>query len=89
MLLVMAMCTMQSASFTAARTRDTKAVTSATATTRFVSQPTTRSLEFTKHVAYQYRQDTITIYDATDKVGNTTNIISVTTFPGAEYIHQG
>lgn len=34
-------------------------------------------------------QDTITIYDATDKVGNTTNIISITTFPGAQYIHQG
>lgn len=34
-------------------------------------------------------QDTITIYDVTNKVGNTTNIISITTFPGAEYIHQG
>lgn len=31
----------------------------------------------------------MTIYDVTDKVGNVTNIISITTFPGAEYIHQG
>ena len=59
-------------------------MTSATATTRLV-------IEATRHTARRspFGQDTITIYDATNKVGNTTNIISITTFPGAEYIHQG
>jgi len=84
-LLVMATSTMPSVLFTAARTRGTKVVTSAMATTRFVSH-WTLSIE---HAAYKIGQDTITIYDATDKVGNTTNIISITTFPGAQYIHQG
>jgi hypothetical protein len=42
-----------------------------------------------RDICYGYNEDTITIYDATNKVGNTTNIISSTTFPGAEYIHQG
>ena len=42
-----------------------------------------------RDICYGYNEDTITIYDVTDKVGNTTNIISITTFPGAEYIHQG
>lgn len=42
-----------------------------------------------RDICYGYNEDTITIYDATDKVGNVTNIISITTFPGAQYIHQG
>jgi len=42
-----------------------------------------------RDICYAYNEDTITIYDVTNKVGNTTNIISITTFPGAEYIHQG
>lgn len=42
-----------------------------------------------RDICYAYNEDTLTIYDATDKVGNVTNIISITTFPGAEYVHQG
>ncbi|PVH98897.1 hypothetical protein DM02DRAFT_595339 [Periconia macrospinosa] len=42
-----------------------------------------------RDICYGYNEDTITIYDVTNKVGNNSNIISVTTFPGAEYIHQG
>jgi choice-of-anchor B domain-containing protein len=42
-----------------------------------------------RDICYGYNEDTITIYDATDKDGNVTNIISSITFPGAEYIHQG
>ncbi|KAK5072009.1 hypothetical protein LTS08_000891 [Lithohypha guttulata] len=40
-------------------------------------------------ICYGYNEDTLTIYNVTDKVGNTTNIISITSFPGAEYVHQG
>ncbi|KAF2629561.1 hypothetical protein BU25DRAFT_429841 [Macroventuria anomochaeta] len=32
---------------------------------------------------------TLTIYDVTNKNGNVTNIISITSYPGAEYVHQG
>ncbi|KAL6704088.1 hypothetical protein ACN47E_008751 [Coniothyrium glycines] len=42
-----------------------------------------------RDICYGYNEDTFTIYDVTDKVGNTTNIISITSYPGAEYIHQG
>lgn len=42
-----------------------------------------------RDICYAYNEDTITIYDVTDKQGNVTNIISSITFPGAEYIHQG
>lgn len=76
--------TRESVWFTVAQTRGTKAVTFATATTRLVME-----LTVIKYAAHQPGQDTITIYDATNKVGNTTNIISITTFPGAQYIHQG
>ncbi|KLU85098.1 hypothetical protein MAPG_04130 [Magnaporthiopsis poae ATCC 64411] len=42
-----------------------------------------------RDICYGYNEDTLTIYDVTNKVGNVTNIISITTFPGAEYVHQG
>lgn len=42
-----------------------------------------------RDICYGYNEDTLTIYDVTDKNGNVTNLISVTTFPGAEYVHQG
>jgi choice-of-anchor B domain-containing protein len=42
-----------------------------------------------RDICYGYNEDTLTIYDVTDKVGNVTNIISISDFPGAEYIHQG
>jgi choice-of-anchor B domain-containing protein len=42
-----------------------------------------------RDICYGYNEDTLTIYDVTDKMGNVTNIISITTFPGAEYVHQG
>lgn len=42
-----------------------------------------------RDICYGYNEDTLTIYDVTNKVGNTTNIISITTFSGAEYVHQG
>lgn len=42
-----------------------------------------------RDICYGYNEDTLTIYDVTDKVGNVTKIISVSTFPGAEYVHQG
>ncbi|PPJ52396.1 hypothetical protein CBER1_09788 [Cercospora berteroae] len=41
-----------------------------------------------KDVCYGFN-DHLTIYDVTNKVGNTTTIISRTDYPGAEYIHQG
>ncbi|KAI9148186.1 hypothetical protein HJFPF1_12012 [Paramyrothecium foliicola] len=44
---------------------------------------------FGRDICYAYNEDTLTIYDVTNKVGNTTTIISITDFPGAEYIHQG
>lgn len=42
-----------------------------------------------RDICYGYNEDTMTIYDATDKKGNTTDIISITDYPGAEYVHQG
>ncbi|KAL8376846.1 hypothetical protein RB595_007803 [Gaeumannomyces hyphopodioides] len=42
-----------------------------------------------RDICYGYNEDTLTIYDVTNKVGNVTNIISITSFPGAEYVHQG
>lgn len=42
-----------------------------------------------RDICYGYNEDTLTIYDVTNKVGNTTTIISRTTYPGAEYVHQG
>ncbi|KAF2018535.1 hypothetical protein BU24DRAFT_385184 [Aaosphaeria arxii CBS 175.79] len=42
-----------------------------------------------RDICYGYNEDTLTIYDVSDKVGNTTNIISITSYPGAEYVHQG
>jgi choice-of-anchor B domain-containing protein len=42
-----------------------------------------------RDICYGYNEDTLTIYDVTDKNGNVTNIISRTTYPGAEYTHQG
>ncbi|OAL52974.1 hypothetical protein IQ07DRAFT_347315 [Pyrenochaeta sp. DS3sAY3a] len=42
-----------------------------------------------RDICYGYNEDTLTIYDVTDKNGNVTNIISRTTYPGAEYVHQG
>jgi choice-of-anchor B domain-containing protein len=42
-----------------------------------------------RDICYGYNEDTLTIYDVTNKVGNVTNIISRTSYPGAEYVHQG
>ncbi|KAL8342040.1 hypothetical protein RB601_005205 [Gaeumannomyces tritici] len=42
-----------------------------------------------RDICYGYNEDTLTIYDVTNKVGNVTNIISITSFPGAQYVHQG
>ncbi|CAH0045576.1 unnamed protein product [Clonostachys solani] len=42
-----------------------------------------------RDICYGYNEDTLTIYDVTDKVGNVTNIISIVDYPGAEYVHQG
>ncbi|KAH7311336.1 hypothetical protein B0I35DRAFT_377428 [Stachybotrys elegans] len=42
-----------------------------------------------RDICYAYNEDTLTIFDVTDKVGNVTNIISISDFPGAQYIHQG
>lgn len=33
--------------------------------------------------------DTLTIYDVTNKIGNTTKLISRVSYNGAKYIHQG
>jgi choice-of-anchor B domain-containing protein len=40
-----------------------------------------------KEVCYGFNEDTLTIYDVTDK--KTTNIISRTSYTGASYTHQG
>ncbi|KAF2150000.1 hypothetical protein K461DRAFT_230630 [Myriangium duriaei CBS 260.36] len=40
-----------------------------------------------KDICYGYNEDTLTIYDVTDKSSPT--IISRTTYPGASYTHQG
>ena len=42
-----------------------------------------------RDICYGYNEDTITIFDVTNKIGNTTTIISRTTYEGAQYIHQG
>jgi choice-of-anchor B domain-containing protein len=42
-----------------------------------------------RDICYGYNEDTLTVYDVTDKVGNVTNIISITSYPGAEYVRQG
>ncbi|KAK4443557.1 hypothetical protein QBC34DRAFT_416944 [Podospora aff. communis PSN243] len=40
-----------------------------------------------RDICYGYNEDTLTIYDVTDK--NTTKLISRTTYTGASYTHQG
>jgi len=45
-----------------------------------------------RDICYGYNEDTLTIYDATNKVGKTgkaSSIISRTTYEGASYTHQG
>lgn len=42
-----------------------------------------------RDICYGYNEDTMTIYDVTDKKGNNTKIIARVDFPGAEYVHQG
>ncbi|PNS16945.1 hypothetical protein CAC42_4909 [Sphaceloma murrayae] len=42
-----------------------------------------------RDICYGYNEDTMTIYDVTNKVGNQTTIISRTSYVGARYIHQG
>ncbi|KAL3419706.1 hypothetical protein PVAG01_08204 [Phlyctema vagabunda] len=42
-----------------------------------------------REICYAYNEDTITIYDVTNKIGNTTTIIARFSYEGAEYIHQG
>jgi choice-of-anchor B domain-containing protein len=42
-----------------------------------------------RDICYGYNEDTLTIYDVTEKTGNNTKIISIVDYPGAEYIHQG
>ncbi|KAK0388339.1 hypothetical protein NLU13_4584 [Sarocladium strictum] len=42
-----------------------------------------------RDICYAYNEDTMTIFDVTDKVGNNSKIISITDYPGAEYVHQG
>ncbi|PSN60722.1 hypothetical protein BS50DRAFT_535171 [Corynespora cassiicola Philippines] len=44
---------------------------------------------FGRDICYAYNEDSLTIYDVTNKVGNTTTIISRTEYPGVEYAHQG
>ncbi|KAL8294469.1 hypothetical protein RB597_007860 [Gaeumannomyces tritici] len=40
-----------------------------------------------RDICYGYNEDTLTIYDVTDKANST--IISITSYEGAEYTHQG
>lgn len=43
-----------------------------------------------RDICYGYNEDTLTIYDVTDKDGpNASSIISRTTYEGASYTHQG
>lgn len=42
-----------------------------------------------RDICYAYNEDTLTIYDVTDKTGNVTNIISIIDYPAAAYSHQG
>lgn len=78
------MSTMLSAWSTTVQTSDMKAKTSATAITRRVAG----ELLITKSRKLTSPQDTMTIYDVSNKA-NVTNIISKVTYPGARYIHQG
>lgn len=41
-----------------------------------------------KDICYGYNEDSLTIYDVTDK-SNVTNIISRTSYFGVNYTHQG
>lgn len=41
-----------------------------------------------RDICYGSNEDTLTIYDVSDKVGNVTKIISSTSYPGAVYVHQ-
>lgn len=43
-----------------------------------------------RDICYAYNEDTLTIWDATDKEGlNASKIISITSYEGATYTHQG
>ncbi|KAF1975412.1 hypothetical protein BU23DRAFT_458349 [Bimuria novae-zelandiae CBS 107.79] len=42
-----------------------------------------------REICYGYNEDTLTIYDVTDKTGTTGKIISRTPYVGASYTHQG
>ncbi|KAJ0114111.1 hypothetical protein J7T55_007945 [Diaporthe amygdali] len=42
-----------------------------------------------RDICYGYNEDTLTIYDVTNKIGNFTKLISRTSYIGAKYIHQG
>lgn len=43
-----------------------------------------------RDICYGYNEDTLTIYDVTDKEGiNSSKVISVTSYEGATYTHQG
>ncbi|KAK2604128.1 hypothetical protein N8I77_007083 [Diaporthe amygdali] len=42
-----------------------------------------------RDICYGYNEDTLTIYDVTNKSGNFTKLISRTSYTGAKYIHQG
>ena len=43
-----------------------------------------------RDICYGYNEDTLTIYDVTDKTGvNSSRIISKLSYPGARYTHQG
>lgn len=40
-------------------------------------------------ICYAFAEDTITIFDVTNRIGNSTTIISRTTYEGAQFVHQG
>lgn len=42
-----------------------------------------------REICYAYAEDTITIFDVTNKVGNLTTIISRVSYEGAQFVHQG
>lgn len=42
-----------------------------------------------KEICYGYNEDSLTIYDVSDKTNTGTKIISRTTYEGASYTHQG
>lgn len=41
-----------------------------------------------RDICYAYNEDTMTIYDVSNKA-NVTNIVGRVTYPGARYVHQG